>query len=168
MPVTTVQRGGKSAAREQDSTPQHQISMAELETCDEQNVHQGMGDDRNGPASTREQWKWTPVSYGQLGKSSARDTIRRKDAVTAQPRLQHDGQQQHADPRRDTCSAATALPLLPQHYRCCPATLPTHAAHGCHSHAISDLPRPRALLAQSIAKDSCSKTPLAASWIRRA
>ena len=70
MPVATVQRRGKSAAREQDSTPQHHISMAELETCDGQNVHQGMGDDRNGPASTREQWKWTPVSYGHGQKFS--------------------------------------------------------------------------------------------------
>ena len=54
--------------------------------------------------------------------------------------------------------AATVLPLQPG------ATLPTHAARGCQSLGLLGQ---RPLMAHRVAKDSCSKTPVGASKIRR-
>ena len=53
-PDATVQKGGRSAGRERSSTQQRHINTAGLETCDGQNVHQGMGDGHTEPMSTHE------------------------------------------------------------------------------------------------------------------
>ena len=104
MPVATAQRGGVCAERERKSMQQRHTNMAGHETCDALNVHQGTGDEGIEPVSTHEQWRWTHVNNGQMDKKLAWDDIYRKDKATAQLRLQHGGQQQHADPKQGTCS----------------------------------------------------------------
>ena len=132
MPVATAQKGGMRAERARNSVQQRHINMTGLETCDRLNVHQGMGDDHIEQISTHEQWKWTHESNGLMDKNSAWDGTQRKEKAMAQLRLQHGGQQQHADPTQGTCSDVSRRT---QCSRCSPGTLPTRAAPGRHSPA---------------------------------
>ena len=130
--------------------------MAGRETCDGQNVHQGMGDGCDGhtkpmflfffspffvssrvlllPKARSQVFFLGPVqrSGRRLGpsrsagcktssrapramnlfldKNSAWNDIKSKYEATAQPRLQHDEHQQHADPKQGTCSDASRQP----------------------------------------------------------